>query len=83
MEFLIRDWTAQVSDVLRSAGPLPLASLARAITGATTNEVAMAVGWLARAGEIHFNRREGLWTIELQRPGGADQHADNLPRTEA
>ncbi len=66
MESCILQWTGQVREVLGESGPMPLASLARRIDNATTNEVAMAVGWLARAGKIRFRRREEIWEISLQ-----------------
>jgi hypothetical protein len=66
MDASLLEWTCQVRDVLKGSGPMPLASVARRITDATTNEVAMAVGWLAHAGEIRFSRRRGLWEIGLQ-----------------
>ena len=66
MEACIREWADQVNDVLGATGPMSLAGLARRINDASTNEVAMAVGWLARAGKIRFKRREELWEISLQ-----------------
>ncbi len=66
MESCILQWTGQVREVLGESGPMPLANLARRIDNATTNEVAMAVGWLARAGKIQFRRRGDLWEISLQ-----------------
>jgi hypothetical protein len=72
MERDIPVWAGQVRNVLREAGPLPLASVARRLPDATTNEVAMAVGWLAHAGEVGFRRREGRWMIDLQRVRAPD-----------
>ena len=66
MESCILQWTGRVREVLDESGPMSLAKLARRIDSATTNEVAMAVGWLARAGKIRFRRREDLWEISLQ-----------------
>lgn len=66
METSILQWTGQVREVLGESGPMPLANLARRIDNATTNEVAMAVGWLARAGKIRFRKRAELWEISLQ-----------------
>ena len=65
METNILEWTRRVRAVLTESGSMPLASLARRITDASTNEVAMAVGWLAHAGEIRFARRGALWEIAL------------------
>ena len=77
MDGRIAEWAKQVRDVLKDSGPEPLASLARGVPDATTNEVAMAVGWLAHAGEVRFNRRAGLWTIALQRVAQSDADATN------
>ncbi len=66
MESCILQWTGQVREVLGESGPMSLANLARRIDNATTNEVAMAVGWLARAGKIRFKKRGELWEISLQ-----------------
>jgi hypothetical protein len=62
----VREWAKQVREVLDESGPMPLANVARRIGDATTNEVAMAVGWLAHAGEIRFSRRGALWEIGLR-----------------
>lgn len=59
----------QVRNVIEEMGPLPLANVARRIRDATTNEVAMAVGWLAHADEIRFRRHEEMWVIELKEHG--------------
>jgi hypothetical protein len=66
MNDCIPAWAKQVREVLGQSGPMPLANVARRIADATTNEVAMAVGWLAHAGEIRFRRRGALWEIQLQ-----------------
>jgi hypothetical protein len=66
MDASIPEWTRKVREVLKGSGPMSLASLARKITDATTNEVALAVGWLAHAGEIRLREREGLWEIDLK-----------------
>jgi len=62
----IPEWARQVQDVLKESGAQPLASLARKVPDTSTNEVAMAVGWLAHAGAIQLSRREGLLMIALQ-----------------
>lgn len=67
METNLQEWADKVRQILRESGPLPLAGIARGVADATTNEVAMTVGWLACAGEICFGRRDGVCTIELQR----------------
>ena len=64
-------WTGQVGAVLTESGPMPLANLARRITDASTNEVAMAVGWLAHAGAIRFARQGTLWEIALSERHGS------------
>ena len=55
----------RVRVVLKESGAQPLASLARKVPGTTTNEVAMAIGWLTHAGEIQFSKHNGLWLIDL------------------
>jgi predicted transcriptional regulator len=65
----------RVLEILAETGPLSLASLARQFDDASTNEVAMAVGWLAHAGEVCFRRRADLWMIVLQRPVGSGSPA--------
>lgn len=65
MESHLPAWAEQVRMVLRESGAQPLANLARKVPDTTTNEVAMAIGWLAHAGDIRFSKREGLWMIEL------------------
>ena len=70
MDVLMQEWTRQVRDVLDGAGPMFLASVARRIPDATTNEVAMAVGWLAHAGEIRFSKQGSIWAIDLQEHSG-------------
>ena len=66
MESCLCELGRQVCDVLGDSGELPLAGLARKVPVATTNEVAMAVGWLAREGRLHFRRSGGVWEIRLQ-----------------
>jgi hypothetical protein len=63
LDVSIPTWAGQVRDVLKESGPLPFASLARRVANISTNEVAMAVGWLVHAGEIRFTRRGTLWLI--------------------
>ncbi len=65
MEALLPAWAELVRIVLRESGAQSLANLARKVPDTTTNEVAMAIGWLAHAGDIRFSKREGLWMIEL------------------
>ncbi len=64
LETYLPAWAEQVRMVLRESGAQPLAYLARKVPHTTTNEVAMAIGWLAHAGDIRFSRREELWMIE-------------------
>jgi hypothetical protein len=70
MALCILEWAALVRAALEGADPMPLASVARRIPHATTNEVAMALGWLAHEGTIWFRRRGSLWEIGLQAPAG-------------
>lgn len=62
----ISERAEEVRNVLKGASPMPLAGIARRITDATTNEVAMAVGWLAHAGEIQFRKHGNLLEINLK-----------------
>jgi len=73
------EWTRRVRAVLEGAGPMPLASVARRITDATTNEVAMAVGWLAHAGEIRFSSRGEFWDIELAARSSEEATDETIP----
>lgn len=62
----ILGWVEEVCKALEGSGSMPLANVARRIPDATTNEVAIAIGWLAREGRIQFGRREGIWEISLR-----------------
>jgi hypothetical protein len=62
----ILGWAEEVCKALEGSGPIPLANLARRIPDATTNEVAIAIGWLAREGRIRFGCREGIWEMSLR-----------------
>jgi len=66
MEAHIKVWAEQICEAIKGSGAMPLANLARGIADASTNEVAMAVGWLARDGRISFRRRGGVWEIGLR-----------------
>lgn len=76
METSILEWSCQIRDVLKGAAPMPLANVARRITNATTNEVAMALGWLAHEGKVQFRRQNGRWEISLQESRGVSERAE-------
>ena len=70
----IGEWAAEVRDILRKGGGgMSLADVARRVHTATTNEVAMAIGWLAHAGEVRFVRQGNGRGIALR--GGAEAGA--------
>ncbi|MBT7067733.1 MAG: winged helix-turn-helix domain-containing protein [Verrucomicrobia bacterium] len=62
------EWARQVCDALADAGPMGLACLARRIKGVSTNEIAMAIGWLAHEGRVQFREQEGMWEVAIRRP---------------
>jgi len=68
VEAHVKEWARQICEAIKGSGAMSLANLARGIADASTNEVAMAVGWLAREGRISFKRRGGMWEIGLTEP---------------
>lgn len=62
------EWSKLVCSALEDAGSMSLASVARRISGITTNEVAMAIGWLSCEGRVQFRDNGGVWTVGLMGP---------------
>lgn len=82
MDADLAKWAEQVCEALSECGDMPLANLARAIPNATTNEVAMAVGWLARDGRVGFKQGKGIWEIYLRKPPDTPRHEMHIARVD-
>lgn len=68
MEACLDECVRQVCYALEDSSPMSLACLARRIRGVTTNEIAMAIGWLAHEGRVQFREQEGMWEVSIRRP---------------
>ena len=53
-----------------------MAGIARELKSISANEVAMALGWLAQEGRIHFRQKRGMWEAHLDGKKEAERVAD-------